>query len=43
MYYVVIDDLVGGLEHLLFFHIENVIIPIDFHIFQRVGIPPTSE
>ena len=29
--------LVGGLEHFLFFHIiiGNVIIPSDFHIFQR--------
>ena len=27
--------LVGGLEHFLFFHILVIIIPIDFHIFQR--------
>ena len=27
--------LVGGLEHALFFHILGIIIPIDFHIFQR--------
>jgi hypothetical protein len=28
--------LVGGLEHALFFHsVGNVIIPIDFSIFQR--------
>ena len=27
--------LVGGLEHFLFFHILGIIIPIDFHIFQR--------
>ena len=27
--------LVGGLEHVLFFHILGLIIPIDFHIFQR--------
>ena len=37
--------LVGGLEHFLFSqffpHIGNVIIPIDFHIFQRGG--PTSN
>ena len=26
--------LVGGLEHVLFFHILGIIIPIDFHIFQ---------
>ena len=36
--------LVGGLEHLLFFHsVGNVIIPTDELIFFRgVGIPPTS-
>ena len=27
--------LVGGLEHFLFFHILGIMIPIDFHIFQR--------
>ena len=27
--------LVGGLEHFLFFHISGVLIPTDFHIFQR--------
>ena len=27
--------LVGGLEHVFFTHIGNVIIPVDFHIFQR--------
>ena len=27
--------LVGGLEHDLFFHILGIIIPTDFHIFQR--------
>jgi len=28
--------LIGGLEHVLFFHnIWDVILPIDFHIFQR--------
>ena len=30
-------SLVGGLEHLLFFHIFARIIPTDFHIFQRGG------
>ena len=30
-----IEYLVGGLEHVLFFHILGTIIPIDFHIFQR--------
>ena len=29
------DNLVGGLEHFLFSHILGIIIPIDFHIFQR--------
>ena len=28
-------NLVGGLEHFLFSHILGIIIPIDFHIFQR--------
>jgi len=27
--------LIGGLEHFLFFHIVGIIIPTDFHIFQR--------
>jgi hypothetical protein len=37
--------LVGGLEHLLFFHsVGNVIIPTDELIFFRgVGIPPTRK
>ena len=34
--------LVGGLEHLLFSHILGIIIPIDFHIFQRGG-PTTNQ
>ena len=25
----------GGLEHVLFVHILGIIIPTDFHIFQR--------
>ena len=29
--------LVGGLEHFLFSHILGIIIPTDFHIFQRGG------
>ena len=29
------QDLVGGLEHFLFSHILGIIIPTDFHIFQR--------
>ena len=29
------DFLVGGLEHFLCFHILGIIIPTDFHIFQR--------
>ena len=28
-------QLVGGVEHFLFFHILGTIIPFDFHIFQR--------
>ena len=28
-------DLVGGLEHFLLFHILGIVIPTDFHIFQR--------
>ena len=28
-------SLVGGLEHFLFSHIFGIIIPTDFHIFQR--------
>ena len=27
--------LVGGLEHCLFSHIFEIVIPVDFHIFQR--------
>ena len=34
--------LVGGLEHFLFSHILGIIIPIDFHIFQRGG-PTTNQ
>ena len=35
--------LVGGLEHLLFFHILGIITPTDFHILNRgVGIPTTG-
>ena len=29
------DLLIGGMEHLLFFHILRRIVPTDFHIFQR--------
>ena len=37
-------NLVGGLEHFLFFHILGIIIPTDFHIFQRGRAqPPTSN
>ena len=38
----VIYDLVGGLEHSLFSHILGIIIPTDFHIFQRGG-PTTNQ
>ena len=29
--------LIGGLEHFLVFHILRIIIPTDFHTFQRGG------
>ena len=29
------NQLIGGLEHFLFFHMLGIIIPTDFHIFQR--------
>jgi len=32
---IVDHHLVGGLEHFLFFHILGIIIPTDFHIFQK--------
>ena len=38
----VMVDLVGGLEHFLFFHIFGIIIPIDFHIFQ-MGRSTTNQ
>ena len=37
----VIYDLVGGLEHLLFFHILGVIIPIDWYFFR--GVETTNQ
>ena len=40
------ESLVGGLEHQFYFpiYIRNLIIPIDFHIFQRGGPgPPTRR
>ena len=38
------DILVGGLEHLLFFHVLGIIIPIDeLIVFRGVGQPPTSN
>ena len=36
------SSLIGGLEHFLFSHILGIIIPIDFHIFQRGG-PTTNQ
>ena len=30
-----ITHMVGGLEHFLVFHILGIVIPTDFHIFQR--------
>ena len=41
-YYLIYHILVGGLEHFLFSHIWGIIIPIDFHIFQRGG-PTTNQ
>ena len=32
--YIYLFFLFGGLEHLLFFIIYEIILPIDFHIFQ---------
>ena len=29
-----LNYLVGGLEHLLFFHLLGIIIPTDFHIYH---------
>jgi hypothetical protein len=38
------NNLVGGLEHFLLFHILGTIIPTDENIFFRgVGTPPTSR
>jgi len=38
------SHLVGGLEHFLFFHILDIILPTDELIFFRgVGQPPTSN
>ena len=36
------EHLVGGLEDFLFSHILGIIIPIDFHVFQRGG-PTTNQ
>ena len=39
-----IPQLVGGLEHFLFFHILGITIPTDELIFFKgVGQPPTSQ
>ena len=35
--------LVGGLEHFLFFHILEIIITIDFHVFQRGSYTSNQE
>ena len=32
---IIYTYLVGGLEHQFFFHILGMMIPTDFHIFQR--------
>ena len=34
--------LVGGLEHLSFFHILGIMIPTDFHIFSE-GVETTNQ
>ena len=31
------ENLVGGLEHIILFHVLGIIIPTDLHIFQRGG------
>ena len=41
--YYVKAYLVDGLEHVLFLHILEIVIPIDFHLFQRNHQPVTSE
>ena len=35
VYIVWYSQLVGGLKHVLCFHILGIVIPTDFHIFQR--------
>ena len=41
---IYVINLVGALEHVLFFDILGIIIPIDIPIFQRgVAIPPTRN
>jgi hypothetical protein len=35
--HIQVQHLVGGLEHFLFSIIYGIIIPTDFHIFQRGG------
>ena len=35
-------DLVGGLEHVLFFHILGIIIPTDYFFYSEGLKPPTS-
>ena len=37
-----IQYLVGGLDHFLFSHRLGIIIPTDFHIFQRGRLPPPT-
>ena len=43
VFHYIYHILVGGLEHVLFFHILGIRIATEFHIFRGVGIPPTSE
>ena len=42
--YFNIFQLVGGLEHFLYFHILELLIPIDYyHIFQRGRVQTTNQ
>ena len=41
--YIYIIELMAGWCFGTFFHILGIIIPTEFHIFQRVGIPPTRN
>ena len=36
------EELLAGLEHIFFLHLLGILIPTDFHIFQRGG-PTTNQ